>query len=53
MCLALGVESQKRPCFPRDLVFQVKVQGCDREVILSGLSEVSASDAGSEGIPSW
>lgn len=41
------------PCFPRDLVFQVKVQDCDREVILWGLSEVSASDAGSEGIPSW
>ena len=55
MCLALGVESQiVGPCFQRDLVFQDKVQDCDREVILWRLSgEVSASDEGSEGIPSW
>lgn len=41
-------------CFHRDLVFQVEVQDCDREVILWGLSgEASASDEGSEGVPSW
>lgn len=47
-------KSKTGPCFLRDLVFQAKVQDCDREVILWGLSgEVSASDAGSEGVPSW
>lgn len=41
-------------CFHRDLVFQVEVQDCDREVILWGLSgEASASDEGLEGIRSW